>query len=192
MEEKHKHAKDVVSYNTALISGKLNVTCMEATLAMAGRKEQVKMLERRYLAGTVALSEELSNPAVNEDAWPESVDKKLESMKQRHVDALKRMDEEAIEKQKQLEKEILDADQRIRAAKKRMEEANDELEIARNSVPAYDPDTIGDVDNLRRNVEASKQIVNRFEKKIENFSERRNDSIRDILSSSSQRFGFRK
>ena len=193
MEEKHKRAKEVVSYNTALLGGKLNITCMEATLAMAERKEQVKLLERRYLAGTVALNEELSNPAANEDLWSGSLDKKLESMKQRHVDAMKRMDEEAIEEQKKLQKEIGQMDQRIRTATRKVEEENEALETAKRDVPTFDPDTIGDIAKLKRNVEALKQIIERLEKKIENFNERKNDSIRDILSSSSPRLGgFRK
>lgn len=192
MEDKHAHAKEVIAFNMALISGKLNVTSMEATLAVAQRKGQVKNLERQYIAGSLSLGLHSANPVFNEDAWIESVDKKIEALRTRHQNTMKQMEDDGINEQQELEKQIKEADERIRNANREIGTATDELDVAKRAAPVFDRTAIGDVERIRRNVEASRDIVARLEKKIENFRDRKSDSIRDILSAPSPRFKFTK
>ena len=190
MSENHAHAKQVVAFNMALVSGKLNVTSMEATLAVAQRKDQVKELERQYILGSVSLGSQKMNPVFSEDAWTESVDKKIEALKARHRDAMQQLEDEGLRQQKELERQIEEVDARIRKAQNETNAATDELEIARRGAPVFDRGAIGDVERIRRNVDASRDIVARLEKKIENFRERKTESIRDILAAPSPRFKF--
>lgn len=158
MMEDSEREKALLTSTVALAAAKLNLTCMEATFALADRKTEMRLLGRRNLAGLASMHELMADG----NEWERNLDKRVTSIKERHTDALKRLEEESNTERRLLETDMQVYEGRIRAADKAMRLASDEFERHRG-VQVVNPDTIGDLPRLRRNVDELRRTVRTLE-----------------------------
>lgn len=163
-ENPRAQRKDIIAYNMALASGNLNITLMEAMHSLAVRKEQMRVLGRRYLLGRLTAEEQTENPLIKEKAWAESVDKKIASLKERHSDAMTQMNMEAEEKERTLRNEITTYKARIDELKDKLNTTSQYMKA--NKVPEFDIRAVGDTNKLKRNVNALKETIARMERDL--------------------------
>lgn len=157
--ERTRRRKGIIAYNTATASGNLNLVLMEAMHTLAVKKQQIKTLGRKYIGGSVSYDDNMKTPTAKEETWKESVDKKIASLRQRHVDAIEKMKAEASEKEKQLRREIEMHQERINRSQTSVDALTESLKSF--NIPDFDPGAIGDIERQRRSNQASKDIIAR-------------------------------
>jgi hypothetical protein len=170
--------RGTIAYNTALRTAQQNLSCLEATLKIGGQKTDIRALNRRSLAGVISQQEILLRDPFTEPTF--DLDQILAEHESRHRSVLSKMDSDATEERHRLQQEMNRANQRIQAARKASERARETRSTAVD-VPRFDSDAIGDIDRLRKDVDASKQMVASLEARLKHRKSRPRDTIQDIL-----------
>jgi hypothetical protein len=185
-DDRHPHAKDVIAYNAARESARLNISCMEAAVALAARKRHVRQLTSGYISGSLHASE-IPDKEMNLDRFRLSLEKEQAS----HDSAMRAM-EKAFEADRiRLEKEIEMSEGKIKSSKGIMEKAERTINGA-SVFERFDPEAIGDIGQMKREIASTRDIIQRLEKRMENVRSGRVGSLRRILDATSpSRFDIR-
>ena len=178
MDEREKKIKDIISWNIALNSSYMNLSCMEASYSLCLKKIQLNKLHRHYLAGDLSIFEQQIDPKINDEKWFENSNEVLEKYKKEHKIRLT----ELIKSSEESKKEILNKIEEIQ--KKINFENNKNFKIENNNLPNFDPDAIGDINLIKNKLKESKiklKLLKKNQKNIKKLPK----SIKDVLFNTS-------
>ena len=186
-ESREKKAKDIITYNIAITQASLNVFCMEANSTIAKKKEEIKHLQRRYLAGKAQMEYQFGDPSFDRKLWEDRLDTAITKRNAEHNHKIKKMTDEYNKKRKALRDELDMTDQKISDYQQSI---NDSKSILKRELPNFDFSLVQDIGGIRQRIDNEKRLIQALEQKKSIPSNNSPRNIREILLSTKPVYGI--